>query len=33
MEKKWISTVELLNYLKEHPNKEKECIDNSCCLF
>ena len=25
MEKKWISTVELLNYLKEHPNKEKEC--------
>ena len=25
MEKQWISTIELLNYLKEHPNKEKEC--------
>ena len=25
MEKKWISTIELLNYLKENPNKEKEC--------
>lgn len=25
MEKQWISTIELLNYLKEHPDKEKEC--------
>ena len=25
MEKQWISTIELLNYLKEHPNKEQEC--------
>ena len=25
MEKKWISTVELLSYLKAHPDKEKEC--------
>ena len=25
MEKQWISTIELLNYLKEHPDMEKEC--------
>lgn len=28
MGKQWISTIELLNYLKEHPNKEKECSLN-----
>lgn len=28
MEKQWISTIELLNYLKEHPNKRRKNADS-----